>query len=66
MPLFSSIGAANTQTTNKGNERGWARARVITHGYVAGGKYPSPSPFLGPYNNTIEKYRSDICYLQKV
>ena len=31
-------------------------AQSPTHGYVAGGKYPSPSPFLGPYNNTIEKF----------
>ena len=51
MPLFSSIGAANTQTTNRGNERGWARARVITHGYVAGG-YKDSSPWKN-VNRTV-------------
>ena len=44
MPLFSSLGAGNVQTTNKGKERGWYRARTITHGYVGGG-YKDSSPW---------------------
>ncbi len=51
MPLFSSLGAGNAQTTNKGKERGWSRARVITHGYVGGG-YKDSSPWRN-VNRTI-------------
>ena len=51
MPLFSSLGAGNVQTTNKGKERGWYRARIITHGYVGGG-YKDSSPWRN-VNRTI-------------
>ena len=51
MPLFSSLGAGNVQRTNKGKERGWYRARIITHGYVGGG-YKDSSPWRN-VNRTI-------------
>ena len=63
MPLFSSIGAGNVQRTNKGKERGWYRARVITHGYVGGG-YKDSSPWRN-VNRTLHNTdaTTNLCLL---